>query len=107
MEEGTETLAERKNGDRDVYHPNNPGTWCDSPKVRGVSDNHYTNDFEECVVFQAQYIHNIYGNFPATVPSIFDLTYVQAQHIELDFYDNYFKPDTYVTTQKEHMKRWQ
>jgi len=105
MREATEALAERKFGEGGVYNPNTPGAWTDSPKVR-ASANPYTEEFKECVALQAQYIYDTYGKFPATVPSIFLLTYVQAQHIDLDFYDNYFKPGAYLTTHKEHMKRW-
>jgi hypothetical protein len=34
------------------------------------------------------------------------LTYLQAQHLDLEFYDHYFKPGAYLTTHKEHMERW-
>ena len=50
--------------------------------------------------------YDTYGKFPATIPSIFSLIYVQAQHLDLDFYDRYFKPGAYLTTHKEHMKKW-
>ena len=88
-----------------MYNPNTPGPWSDSAKVR-ASANPYTEEFKECVALQAQYIYDTYGKFPATVPSIFVLMYVQAQHIDLDFYDNHFKSGAYLTTHKEHMKRW-
>jgi hypothetical protein len=105
MREATEALSERKFGEGGVYNPNTPGAWSDSPKVR-ASANPYTEEFKECVALQAQYIYDTYGKFPATVPSIFLLTYLQAHHIDLDFYDNYFKPGAYLTTHKQHMKRW-
>jgi hypothetical protein len=106
MRDATEAFARRKFGEGGVYNPNTPGAWNDSPKVRG-SANPYTEEFKECVALQAQYIYDTYGKFPATIPSIFILTYVQAHHLDLDFYDHYFKPGTaYLTTHKEHMKRW-
>jgi hypothetical protein len=105
MKEATEALAKRKFGEGGVYNPATAGAWSDSTKVRG-SANPYTEEFKECVALQAQYIYDTYGKFPATVPSIFILTYVQAQHLDLDFYDHYFKPGSYLTTHKEHMKRW-
>ena len=105
MREATDALAKRKFGEGGVYNPNTPGAWSDSPKVR-ASANPYTEEFKECVALQAQYIYDTYGKFPATVPSIFLLTYLQAQHLDLEFYDHYFKPGAYLTTHKEHMKRW-
>jgi hypothetical protein len=66
----------------------------------------FTDEIKECVTLQAQYIYNTYGKFPATIPSIFLLTYLQAQHIDLDFYDHYFKLGAYLSTHKNHLKNW-
>jgi hypothetical protein len=76
-EEATEAVIRRKFGDGGVYNTETPGAWKDS-----------------------------YGKFPATVPSIFLLTYRQAQHIDLDFYDHYFKPGAYLSTHTNHMRKW-
>src|SRR5215831_6410663 len=81
MKEATEALAKRKFGRGGVYNPNTPGAWNDTLKVRG-SAQPYTEEFKECVAVQAQYIYDTYGKFPATIPSIFSLMYVQAQHLD-------------------------
>jgi hypothetical protein len=31
---------------------------------------------------------------------------VQAHHLDLDFYDRFFKPGAYLRTHAEHMQRW-
>ncbi len=82
-----------------MYNPNTPGARNDSPNVR-ASANPYTEEFKECVALQAQYVYDTYGKFPATVPTLFLLTYVQAQHLDLEFYDHYFKTGAYITTHK-------
>jgi hypothetical protein len=106
MREAVEALAKRKFGEGGVYNPNTPGAWSDSPKVRS-SAKPYSEEFKECVALQAQYIYDTYGKFPATIPSIFLDMYIQAQHIDLDFYDHYFKPEVaYLTTHKEHIRKW-
>jgi hypothetical protein len=105
MREATEALAKRKFGDKGVYNPNTPGAWNDSPKVRENAAP-YTEEFKECVALQAQYIYDTYGKFPGTVQSVFCYMYLQAHHLDLDFYNHYFKPGAYLTTHKEHMTRW-
>jgi hypothetical protein len=40
------------------------------------------------------------------VPSVFIMNYVQAHHLDLDFYDRFFKPGAYLRTHAEHMQRW-
>ena len=39
----------------------------------------------------AQYVVDRFGKFPATVPAIFILTYLQAHHLDLEFYDRFFQ----------------
>jgi hypothetical protein len=105
MREAIEALVQRKFGVGGVYNIETPGAWKDSAKVRD-SANPITEEIKECAALQAQYIYDTYGKFPATIPSIFLLTYLQAQHIDLDFYDHYFKPGAYLSTHKNHMRKW-
>ena len=51
----------------------------------------HTEEFKECVSIMAQYIFDRFGKFPGTV-GIFILTYLQAHHLELEFYDHHFGP---------------
>src|SRR4051812_15333102 len=62
--------------------------------------------FKACVARQAQYVFDTFGKFPGTVPSVFIMNYVQAHHLDLDFYDRFFKPGAYLRTHAEHMQRW-
>jgi hypothetical protein len=39
-------------------------------------------------------------------PITVQLTYLQAHHIDLDFYDHYFKPGAYLSTHKNHIRKW-
>jgi hypothetical protein len=105
MREAVEALAKRKYGEGGVYNEGTPGAWKDSARVRG-SAHHASEDFKECVALQAQYIYDTYSRFPATSPSIFAFMYLQAHHLDLSFYDHYFKPGAYLSTHAEHMKNW-
>jgi hypothetical protein len=40
------------------------------------------------------------------VPSLMILNYVQAHHLDLDFYDDKFRPGSYLRTHAEHMEVW-
>ena len=59
-----------------------------------------------CVALQAQYILDTFGKFPGTVPTLFILNYVQAHHLDLEFYDHFFQPGAYLRTHADHMQRW-
>jgi len=36
----------------------------------------------------------------------FSPVYLQAHHLDLEFYDAFYKPGAYLRTHAEHMARW-
>ena len=105
MGEAVEALAKRKYGPGGVYNEGTPGAWKDSASIRKAA-HHASQEFKDCVALQAQYIYDTYGKFPATTPSIFAFMYLQAHHLDLSFYDHYFKSGAYLLTHSDHMKKW-
>ena len=57
-------------------------------------------------VTDVPYVFDRFGKFPGTVPSLFCLTYLQAHHLDLAFYDEHFQPGAYLRTHAEHQERW-
>lgn len=105
MPAAVEGLAERKFGAGGPHNEKTPGAWNESEAIRGSAER-FSDDFKACVALQGQYILDTYGKFPGTVPTLFCLNYVQAHHLDLDFYDRFFKPGAYLKTHAEHMDRW-
>jgi hypothetical protein len=105
MAAAVEAFAERKFGAGGPYNRETPGAWSDSPGVRGSAQVH-DERFKACITTQAQYVFDTFGKFPATVSSLMILNYVQAHHLDVEFYDRFFKPGAYLRTHAEHMKRW-
>lgn len=105
MRAAVEAVCERKFGPGGPSHPDTPGPWKDSRKVRSAAQVH-DERFRECVSLQAQYVYDTFGKFPGTVPSIFLITYLQAHHLDLDFYDKFYKPGGYLKTHARHMAQW-
>lgn len=100
-----EAVCERKFGSGGPFHPETPGPWRDSKKVRSSAQVH-DEAFRACVALQAQYVFDTFGKFPGTVPSIFLIMYLQAHHLDLEFYDTFYEPGAYLKTHAEHMFRW-
>ncbi len=98
-------FSRRKFGEGGPFHPGTPGPWKESGRVRGSAEVH-GEEFIECVSTMAQYVYDRFGKFPGTVPSIFLLTYLQAHHLDLEFYDRFFKEGAYLRTHAEHMAHW-
>lgn len=105
MTAAVEAFAQRKFGKGGPFNPDTPGAWSESSRVRGAAQVH-SDEFKACVALQAQYIFDRFGKFPGTVPSTFCLTYLQAHHLDLEFYDTHFGPGAYLSTQAEHMATW-
>jgi len=105
MRAAVEALCNRKFGPGGPFNPDTPGPWKDSRKVRAAAQVH-DEQFRECVALQAQYIYDTFGKFPGTVPSMFLIMYLQAHHLDLEFYDKFYKPGAYLKTHAMHMARW-
>lgn len=105
MYAATDALIQRKFGPGGPFHSATPGPWNDSPHVRSSAQFH-DERFRECVALQAQYMYETFGKFPATIPSVYILMYLQAHHLDLDFYDSKFTPGAYLRTHREHLARW-
>ncbi len=105
MEEAVEKVVQRKFGKGGPLNPETPGYYKETAKVRSSAERH-SEKFKECVSTQAQYIYDTFGKFPGTVPSVFVLQYLQAQHIDLEFYDNFYEKGAYLETHSKHMEQW-
>lgn len=105
MGAAVEAFVQRKFGAGGPFNPGTPGPYRDNPRVRGAGAPHDAR-FVECVSLMAQYVFDRFGRFPGTVPSMFMLTYLQAHHLDLGFYDHHFGPGAYLDTHREHQRAW-
>ena len=69
--------------------------------VPGVSE-----DGVNCVKDICNYIYETYGKFPAFNDTMHLLYFIQAHHLDLEFYDKYFKKGAYLDTHRDHFATW-
>jgi hypothetical protein len=105
MRAAVRTWAGRKFGPGGAYDPAVPGAWRRSREVK-ESVSPYSDEFLACVGEVAQYVHDTYGKFPGTVPTIALTGYVQAHHLDTEFYDTHHGPGAYLETHATHLERW-
>jgi hypothetical protein len=105
MRAAVQTFVDRKFGDRGAYNPDTPGPWKSSDKIKG-SVSRYSTEFVDCLGEIAQYIYDKHGKFPGTFTTIVLPGFVQAQHIDTEFYDTYYKEGAYLDTHARHMETW-
>ncbi len=59
-----------------------------------------------CAKAVCSYIYDTYGKFPGTVDTMHLMWFFQAHHLDLDFYDRFFKPGAYSDAHRDHMTAW-
>ena len=105
MRAAVDRFVARKFGPDGAYDPATAGPWPRSDAVKaGVG--RYGDDFVACLGEVAQYIHDKHGRFPGTVTTIVLTGYVQAVHLDTDFYDTHYRPGAYLDSHREHLRRW-
>jgi hypothetical protein len=103
--DAVEKFTARKFGPGGPYHPDTPGPWTDSPAVRG-SAAAYDESFRRLLTDEVRYIDETFGKVPGTVPTVQILNYLQAQHLDTDFYDHHFGEGAYLRTHGDHQATW-
>ncbi|MCC5929620.1 MAG: hypothetical protein JJU28_10275 [Cyclobacteriaceae bacterium] len=98
-------FVNRKFGDKGAYDPSQPGPWKESERIK-KSVEPYNQDFVDCMSEVAQYIYEKYGKFPGIRSTILMPGFVQAHHIDTDFYDTFHREGAYLNTHAEHVKKW-
>jgi hypothetical protein len=104
MYEAAHKLAEHKFAPGGTYDP----TIAEPYQSHTVKESAqpYSQAQIDCLGEIAQYIYQTYGRLPASFPTILLRIYTQAQHLEHEFYDQFFAPGAYLHTHAEHMKIW-
>jgi hypothetical protein len=82
-----------------------PGTWKSPKDVQGQIPG-FTQECIDAAVAYCTYIYETYGRFPAYFGPLRTTLAHQAHHLELDFYDQFYREGAYTSTQAEHMARW-
>jgi hypothetical protein len=105
MREAVDIFVQRKFGPEGAYDASTPGPWKDATAVKG-GVTPYSEEFIDCLGEVAQYIYDTYGKFPNTFTTMVLTGYVQAVHLDTDFYDTHYQAGAYLPTHAHHMERW-
>ncbi len=105
MRAAVKAVVQRKFGSGGPFNEKTKGPYkeTDAVRKRGAPIN---DEFIDCVATIAQYIQDTFGRFPAKVPAIMALMYLQAHKLDTGFYDTHFTPGAYLKTHAEHEKNW-
>jgi len=106
MDEAVDIIVSKKWGKQGCFTaPEQQTLYTNERQVLGAVS-HATEKVIQCTKDVANYVVETFGKFPATVDAMQLLVMIQAHHLELEFYDKFFKPGAYSETQRRHMSKW-
>lgn len=105
MRSAVEAFVKRKFGPGGAYDPEIGGPWKRATEVRRTVEP-YSAEFVDCLSETATYVHQKHGKFPGTITTLVSPGYVQAHHIDTEFYDAHYQQGAYLDTHANHMQRW-
>jgi hypothetical protein len=66
----------------------------------------YSDDCIAATIALCEYVYKRYNRFPAYYGPMRITLGHQAHHLDLAFYDKFYKPGAYTETQAQHLERW-
>jgi hypothetical protein len=106
METAVRAVVETKCGPMRVFHDRSNGSaWQDPLAVcRQIPD--INEAAIEATIAYCNYIYERYGRFPAYMPPFRTVTGFQACHLDVEFYDHFYRPEALSEAQRQHQAAW-
>jgi hypothetical protein len=98
----------------DYKYAKGTGTFRDGGAATGWRDGaavqagipRYPDKAIAATIAYCEYVYQRYGRFPAHSGPFRTILAHQAHHLDLDFYDRFYRPDVMTDTQRQHGDRW-
>jgi hypothetical protein len=105
MRDAVHAVVERKFGTTGVFRqPNCNPVWRDAEKVSArIPD--LSQAAIEATVAYCEYLWDHYGRFPVYMPPFRTVLGFQACHLDLEFYERFYRPDAVGETQRADFAR--
>ena len=87
------------------YEPEKPKAYLEPDKVVSQIERP-TPDTVEIVKDYCNYVYETYGRFPAYIDPMYQRLTCQAQHVDTDFYEQYYPPGSVTNQHYKHFERW-
>lgn len=107
MDDAVDSIMEKKWGDKGIFNPENAsGAPYKKLGQMELGIPRTDDDIVQCTKDILNEVWKRYGRFPVyTDPCIMTIM-VQAHHLELEFYDKYYKDGAYTERHRQHMEKW-
>jgi len=106
MRSVVDAVAREKFGECGVFSGHADDTPLVDHKTYASGVDRISEEVIECVKDFCTYVYDTYGRFPSSVDTMSMPLWVAVHHLDLDFYDRYYKAEVISETQRRHMENW-
>ena len=105
MEAAVRAIVELKFGPRGVLRDGTRNSAWREPSRIAEAAQEPSEAAIDAVIAYCEYVYRRYGRFPAYQPPFRTVLGFQAGHVDVDFYERYYRPEALSETQRRHMER--
>ena len=105
MTEAAQLFATRKFGPGGTYDPARGGPWRENAAFKSAVAP-YSPELVHYIGSVAQDVHDTFGKFPGTIPTIWAGIFTQSQHVDPDFYERHYDEGALLDTHRHHFENW-
>jgi hypothetical protein len=106
MEAAVRAYVESKFGPRGVFRGGAAlSGWRDPARATGEIPAPSEPAIEATVAY-SEYLYDRYGRYPVYGAPFRTVLGYQVTHVDIDFYERFYRPEALTDTQRQHMARW-
>ena len=106
MEEAVRAVVDLKFGLSGLFRGGlGLSAWRDPSRITEATQEPSAEAIAAAIAF-CNYIYRRYGRFPAYPPPFRTVLGFQAGHLDVDFYDKFYRPEALSERQRQHMEDW-
>ncbi|MFH5832945.1 hypothetical protein [Halalkalibaculum sp. DA384] len=106
MEDAVRTIVDMKWGAEGIFRKGaSNSAWLNSGEVSNTAPG-VSEATVEATIAYCSYIYERYGRFPAYQMPLRTLLGFQANHLDVDFYKKFYRPEALTDLQRDHLKNW-
>ncbi len=106
MEAAVRAVLDFKFGEDGVFRGGaSTSVWREPSEVAGAARPPSPAAIDATIAY-CEYVYRRYGRFPAYPPPFRTVLGYQVGHVDIDFYDRFYRPEALSETQRDHMERW-
>ncbi|MDR8391971.1 hypothetical protein NC796_12505 [Aliifodinibius sp. S!AR15-10] len=106
MEDAVHAVVDMKWGSQGIFGEGaRQGVWQDPDKISRAAPEPSDATIEATIAY-CNYIYNRYGRFPAYQMPLRTLLGYQVNHVDVEFYDRFYRPEALTDLQRQHVEHW-